>query len=93
MHMFAFILVIAVLAPIPVRAVDYNCIQKETGTKLNDYDTSIADRTAAIAEMREEVKAGGGATEQQQKALTGFEEQLAKAKADREALLKTCNAN
>lgn len=94
MQKFAFILVASVaLAAVPARAAEYACARKETGTKLNDYAISIGDREAAIKEMREEIKDGGGATDQQKKALAGFEEKLAKAKSDRDALLKTCNAN
>ncbi len=81
-----------VLLALPASAAEYNCAEKATGTKLNDLDITISKREAAITEMKEEVTAGGGSTEQQKKALGSFEEKLAKAKADREALLKECNA-
>jgi hypothetical protein len=42
--------------------------------------------------MRTEIKDGGGATEQQEKALKGFEDKLASAKTARQELLKVCNA-
>ncbi len=76
----------------PAHAADYNCAQKETGAKLNDYDITVGKREAAIAEMQGEIKDGGGATEQQKKALRSFEEKLAKVKAERAALLTECPA-
>ncbi|MEI9900907.1 MAG: hypothetical protein WDN31_13090 [Hyphomicrobium sp.] len=42
--------------------------------------------------MQGEIKDGGGATEQQKKALRSFEEKLAKVKAERAALLTECPA-
>jgi hypothetical protein len=82
---------VLLLAP-AVCAADYSCASKEIGAKLNDYDSKIAGREAAIAEMRAEIKEGGGATDQQTKAVAAFEEKVATAKAEREALLKECNA-
>ncbi len=82
----------AVLAAACAHAADYKCSNKDTSVKLNDYDISIKNRAEAIAEMQDEAKAAGGTTEQHKKALEGFEEKLAKAKADREALLKDCPA-
>jgi hypothetical protein len=76
----------------PACAAEYNCATKETGIKLNDYDIGIAKREAAIADMREEIKSGGGSTEQQKKALESYEAKLAKVKSEREALLKDCSA-
>lgn len=76
----------------PAYAAEYNCAAKETGTKLNDYDIGIAKREAAIAEMRGEIKDGGGSTEQQKKALESYEAKLAKVMSEHEALLKECAA-
>lgn len=76
----------------PAYAAEYNCADKTTGAKLNDYDIGIGKREAAIAEMRGEIKDGGGATEQQKKALESYEAKLAKVKSEREALLKECAA-
>jgi hypothetical protein len=76
----------------PLAAADYKCADANTSKKLNDYDITISNRQAGVAEMLDEVKQGGGSTEQQKKALATLEEKLATAKTDREALLKGCNA-
>lgn len=82
----------AVLLATPTLAADYKCANKETGVKLNDFDISIKNRSEAIAEMQDEIKQAGGSTEEHKKAIQILEEKLTKAKADREALLKECNA-
>lgn len=82
---------VALLAS-PSVAAPYDCAKKETAAKLNDHDIIIGKRESAIAEMKGEIKDGGGATEQQTKALQSFEDKLAKVKAERETLLKECTA-
>ncbi|MFA5901090.1 MAG: hypothetical protein WC829_18470 [Hyphomicrobium sp.] len=84
--------VCAALLASPSVAAQYDCAKKETGVKLNDYDITIGKRESAIAEMQSEVKDGGGATEQQKKALEHFEQKLAAVKAEREKLLADCAA-
>jgi hypothetical protein len=74
-------------------AAQYDCIDTKTSVALNDYDIKIKNRESAVAEMRDEIKGGGGSTEQQKKALESFEQKLAAAKAEREALLIGCKAN
>lgn len=76
----------------PVLAAQYNCAKKEMGVKLNDYDIAIKQREEVVAEIKGEIKDTGGSTEQQKQALQSLEEKLAKAKADREALLAECDA-
>ena len=80
------------LAAASSAAADYKCIDEKMSARIQQHDISIKDREAAVAEMRTEIKDGGGATDQQKKALTGFEEKLASAKTAREELLKLCNA-
>ncbi|MFN3625166.1 MAG: hypothetical protein ACK4TP_14020 [Hyphomicrobium sp.] len=76
----------------PALASDYKCADKDTSTKLNDYDIEIKDRADVVAEIRAEIQESGGSTEQHKQALQTFEDKLAKATADRAALLKECGA-
>lgn len=82
----------AVLLALPAVAAEYDCANKDIGVKLNGYDITIGKREAAIAEMKDEIKGSGGATEQQKKALASFEEKLEQAKTARAELLKECPA-
>lgn len=77
----------------PASAVEYDCTNKETAVKLNDHDIKNKNREDAIAEMKSEIKDGGGSTDQQKKALEALEQKLAAAKADREKLLADCNTH
>ena len=82
----------AVLLATPTFAADYKCADKAVGVKLNDFDIAIKNRSEAIGEMKDEIKQAGGSTEEHKKAIQILEEKLTKARADRAALLKECNA-
>ncbi len=81
---------LAMLSPV-AHGADYNCAKPETTEALKKADSNIADREAAIAEMKGEIKETGGSTEEQKKALQGFEDKLAKAKEDRAKLASECS--
>lgn len=86
----AIALAVIVSVPATVQAADYKCADAKINTAINDADISISKRENVIAEMKKEIKDTGGSTPQHDKAITHFEEKLAKLKEKREALMKEC---
>jgi len=84
-------LLVAALLCSTAEAADYDCPKPETAEALKKADANIADREAAIAEMKSEITDTGGSTDQQKKALEQFEEKLAKAKEGRIKLAAECH--
>ena len=85
-----FLAVAIGLAAQAATAADYKCTKKETNVALNDHDIGIAEREASIKEMKAEITASGGSTDDQTKVLKSFEDKLAKMKDARELLVKEC---
>lgn len=86
------ILVLATALSSPVLAASYKCANESTAVALNDHDIRIAKNEAGIAEMKAEIAASGGSTDDQSKVLASFEDKLAKIKSARAALMKDCAA-
>lgn len=82
----------ALLMAAPAFAADYKCANKDTSTKLNDYDIEIKEREEVVAEIKAEIKDSGGTTEQHKQALQSFEDKLEKVRQVRAELLRECAA-
>lgn len=76
----------------PAIAAEYKCADNGTAVALNDHDIAIAKREANIAEMKAEIRDGGGATDDQQKVLKSLEDKLAKMKDAHAVLVSECSA-
>jgi hypothetical protein len=74
----------------PANAANYECVKQETAVALNDHDIGIANREAAVAEMKAEIAQTGGSTDEQKSVLEAFEEKLAKMKDKRAGLIDEC---
>jgi hypothetical protein len=87
----AIVLAVAIGFAAPAAlAADYRCAKQETNKAINDHDIGIAEREASIKEMKDEISAGGGATDDQTKVLKLLEDKLAKSKDARALLVKEC---